>query len=113
MKQFLTVVLLLILSSCSTIDITNTEQNYLLKDDNNSKFYLIEFIRKAQSENKLGEIPMLIIDGEPIFYYYKENVKSIKIKKSEIKNIEITESKECVKLFGAACKYGLIRIKTY
>jgi len=112
MKQFI-VLSLIIFSSCSTISITNTEQNYILKDENKSKFYLIEFIRKAQSENKLGETPMLIIDGEPTFYYNKENVKKIQIKKSDIKMIEIVESKDCVKLFGAACKYGLIRIKTY
>ena len=113
MKQTIKYFLLLVLISCSTLNITSNEKNYLLNDENSSKYYLIEFIRKAQSEKKLGEIPMLIIDGEPIFYYYKENVELIQIKKSEIKNIEIIESKECVKLFGAACKYGLIRIKTY
>ncbi|MCU7614890.1 hypothetical protein N0B16_10615 [Chryseobacterium sp. GMJ5] len=84
-----------------------------MKDEGDAKYYLVELIRKAQIEHKLGEEPMLIIDGIPVYYHYRKDFVSIKIIKDQIKEVRITESSKCVSLYGSACKYGLITLKTY
>ncbi len=57
-------------------------------------------------------MPMIIVDGDPKYYYYKEDVKTLNINKNQIRKIKILEAENCVKTFGAACKYGLITIST-
>ncbi|MCY0969739.1 hypothetical protein [Chryseobacterium wangxinyae] len=113
MQKLISISLFALLASCSANKISVVERNYLLNEKNNDKYYLIQFIRKSQKENKLGEIPMLIIDGVPIYYFYKKDSEPIKIGRSQIINIKITENTTCAHVFGAACKYGLITIKTY
>lgn len=112
MKTFALLSSLLICLSCSTYKVNSIEKKYLLNEKGDSKYYLIELIRKAQSENKLGKEPMIIIDGTPIYYYHKEDFVPIKIIKDEVRKVEITESSKCVHVYGAACKYGLVTIKT-
>lgn len=113
MRKLISISLFALLASCSANKISVVERNYLLNEKNNDRYYLINFVRKSQKENKLGEIPMLIIDGIPIYYFNKKDFKPIKIDKGQIINIKITESSTCVHIFGAACKDGLITIKTY
>lgn len=103
----------LICVSCSNYRIDNNENKYLLNDQSNSKYYLIDIIRKAQNDNKLGKDPMIIINGDPVYYHYKKNIEPIKIEKSQIKKIELLKNTDCLQTFGSACKYGLIRITTY
>jgi hypothetical protein len=120
--RFYLISCLLIFCSCKTsrknsdneeIQITEIEKHYLLSDSGSEKYYLIKLIRKLQSEKILGETPMLIVDGDPKFYFYKENAKLPNVEKNKIKSVKITKADKCVQLFGAACKYGLITIITY
>lgn len=97
----------------NVVEITDIEKHYLLSDSDSEKYYVIKLIRKLQSEKKLGEIPMIIVDGDPKCYYYKEDIKPLNVEKSKIKKIKILEAEKCVQTFGAACKYGLITISTY
>ena len=94
------------------VEITDIEKHYLLSDSNSEKYYVIKLIRKLQSEKKLGEIPMIILDGDPKYYFYKEEIKPFNVEKSKIRKIKILEAEKCVQTFGAACKYGLIKIST-
>lgn len=106
--KYLIFVSIIFLVSCSK---ANT--NYILNDKNNSKYYLLNIIKQAQKENKLGKKPMLIIDSKPIYYHYKKEIEIINIKKDDIKSFKIIDAPKCVSIYGAACKYGLIEVKTY
>lgn len=110
-KAFLFLIMVII-SGCQTVKLTETEKNYLLNDSGNDKLYLIELIKKQQLEGKLGEMPTMIVNEEPIFYYYRLDNQPANIRKKDIKSIEIIDSEKCIQLYGAACKYGLITIKT-
>jgi|GEM_PF-1809943 len=116
-RKYLLIVTMLLFISCKTtkpidkeesIKVTEIEKHYLLTDSNSEKYYLIKLIRKLQSEKKLGEIPMIIVDGDPKYYYNKTEIKSLNIEKNKIRKIKIQDAEKCVQLFGAACKYGLI-----
>lgn len=97
----------------NVFEITDIEKHYLLSDSDDEKYYVIKLMRKLQSEKKLGEIPMIIVDGDPKYYYNNEEIKLLDIEKSKIRKIEILEAEKCIKTFGAVCKYGLIMISTY
>ena len=99
--------------SCKMANLSDIEKRYLITDNGNKKFYLIEFIKKNKESGKLGEIPMIIIDGEPITYHYKELNEKIGISKIDIKRIEIMKSEKSIPLFGSAGKYGVVQIYTY
>ena len=109
----LLILFVLLVTSCKTVKVNETEKNYLLADSGKNKFYLVDLIRQKQVEGKLGEKPMLIINSEVIFYYNKNDIPKVKIKKAEIKGLKITDAEKCVSLYGAACKFGLIEINTY
>lgn len=121
-RKYLLILTMLFFLNCKTtkpivkennVEITDIEKHYLLSDTDSEKYYIIKLIRKLQSEKKLGEIPMIIVDGDPKYYYYKEKIKPLNIEKTKIKKIKILEAEKCVQTFGAACKYGLITINTY
>ena len=121
-RKYVLILTMLLFLSCKTtkpiskenvVEITDIEKHYLLSDSDSEKYYLIKLIRKLQSEKKLGEIPMIIVDGDPKYYFYKEEIKPLNIEKSKIRKIKILEAEKCVQTFGAACEYGLITISTY
>jgi len=121
-RKYLLILPVLFFLSCKTtnpiikediVEITDIEKHYLLSDSDSEKYYVIKLIRKLQSEKKLGEIPMIIVDGDPKYYHYKEEIKPLNIQKSKIKKIKILEAAKCVQTFGAACRYGLITINSY
>jgi len=121
-RKYLVMFTMLFLLSCKTtkpiikesvFEITDIEKHYLLSDSDSEKYYLIRLIRILQSEKKVGEIPMIIVDGDPKYYYTKEEIKPLNIEKRKIRKIKILEAEKCVQTFGAACKYGLITISTY
>lgn len=58
-------------------------------------------------------MPMLIINSRPVYYHNKKDSEIIDIKKDDIKSIKIIESSKCTSIYGNACIYGLIEIKTY
>ncbi|KZS40091.1 hypothetical protein AWE51_25485 [Aquimarina aggregata] len=94
-------------------NLTDIEKRYLITDNGNKKFYLIDFIKENQESGKLGEVPMLIVDGKPYTYHYKELNEKIKTSKGDIKRIEIMESEKSIPLFGNAGKYGVVKVYTY
>ena len=112
-KQIRIVIIIFSTFSCKITKLTDIEKLYLIADNGNKKYYLIDFIRENQEHGKLGEIPMLIIDGNPQMYHYKEKKEKIKISKSDIKRIEIIEKEKSILLYGSAGKYGVIEIYTY
>ena len=93
--------------------LNDKEENFLLNDKGRDKFYLVELIRRQQNQGELGIMPMIIINGEPIYYHNKEEKLPIDVKKSDIKSIKIINAEKCINVFGYACKYGLITITTY
>jgi len=94
-------------------NLTDIEKRYLLTDSGNKKFFLIDLIKENQENGKLGETPMVIVNGEPFTYHYKETNKKIEISKNDIKRIEIIESEKSIPLFGSAGKYGIVKLYTY
>lgn len=112
-KLFSILIILCVIFNCKMVNLTNVEKRYLLTDKKNEKFYLINFIKESQESGKLGEIPMVIIDGKPFIYHYKEINKKIEVSKNDIKRIEIMESEKSIPLFGSAGKYGVVQIYTY
>ncbi len=94
-------------------NLTDVKKRYLITDSGNEKFYLIDFIKVNQESGKLGEIPMIIIDGKPFTYHYKEVNEKIEISKKDIKRIEILESKKSIPLYGNDGKYGVVQVYTY
>ena len=114
MQKLISILMILFLIfSCKMANLTDIEKRYLITDNGNKKFYLIDFIKENQESGKLGEIPTVIIDGVPITYHYKELNEKIEISKNNIKRIEIMESEKSIPLFGSAGKYGVIQIYTY
>ena len=121
-KDFVLILTLLLFFCCKSttpineengVKITDIEKHYLLSNLDSEKYYIIKLIRKLQSEKKLGEFPMIIVDGDPKYYYYKEEIKPLNIELNKIRKLKILDAKTCVQTFGAACKYGLITISTY
>ena len=98
--------------SCKTVNLTETERRYLLKDSSEDKYYLINLIRERQKNETIGESPALFINDEFVADCFKK-MKEIKIKKSDIHRIEILEKEKSVKLFGARGKNGFIKIWTH
>ena len=114
MRKLISILLILFLTfSCKMSNLTDIEKRYLITDNGNKKFFLIDFIKENQESGKLGEIPMVIVDGEPITYHYQEVNKKFKISKTDIKRIEIMESEKSIPLFGSAGKYGVVQVYTY
>ena len=103
---------LYMLFSCTRSNLTDTEKRYLISGSGNEKHYLIEIIRENQKNEKLGKEPMIIFNGEILYYHYQENFEKIQILKNEIEEIEIIEKEESILLFGSAGKFGLMRIKS-
>lgn len=110
---FLIIFITAFFTSCNSIKVTEVEKNYILNDKGKDKYYLIELIKNKQKEKTLGEMPMLIVNGDPKFHYFGKSNKPANISKKDIKSIKIVEAEKCVNTFGAACKYGLITINTY
>lgn len=94
------------------VNLTDVEKRYLINDNGNKKFYLIDFIKENQESGKLGEIPMVIIDGKPITYHYKEPNEKIVIVKNDITRIEIIEKEKSIPLYGSAGKFGVVQVYT-
>ena len=114
MRKLIPILVILCLTfSCKMSNLTDIEKRYLLTDSGNKKFFLIDFIKENQENGKLGEIPMVIVNGEPFTYHYKETDKKIEISKNDIKRIEIMESEKSIPLFGSAGKYGIVKLSTY
>ncbi len=111
--RIVSIFIFLILLGCKTISVSEVEKNYLLSDTGKDKYYLIKLIRQKQKEKVLGEMPMLIVNGEPTFYYYRKDNSIPGTSKKFIKKIEILSAEKGVQTFGAAAKYGLILINTY
>lgn len=111
-RLFPVLTIILFFSNCTTRSLSDIEKRYLINDKGNDKFYLIDFIKENQKSEKLGEIPMLMIDAELVTYHYKKDNKRIDISKAEIKRIEITEKEQSIPKYGSAGKYGVIQIYT-
>src|SRR5690554_179243 len=114
MRKLILILFILCLTfSCKMSNLTDIDNRYLISDNGNKKFYLIDFIKENRKSGKLGEIPMVILNGEPLTYHSKEMNKKIEISKSDIIQIEIMESKKSIQLFGNAGKYGVVKLYTY
>lgn len=109
-KKFLLFTSTIMLVACTTRPISSIEKNFLLPGEGEARYYLVNQIRIAQKDKSLGENPMLIINGSVIYYSYKEKIEPIQIKESQIKTIQFTKAENCVKLYGKACRDGLITI---
>lgn len=70
----------LICVSCSNYRIDNNENKYLLNDQSNSKYCLIDIIRKAQNDNKLGKDPMIILTEILYIIITKRILNQLKLK---------------------------------
>lgn len=96
---------------CTRSNLTEIEKRYIISGDNNEKYYLVEIIRENQKIKKLGEEPMVIVDGEIQYYNYQENFEKIRFSKEDIAEIEVIEKEKSIPLYGSAGKFGLIQIK--
>ncbi len=113
MKKLTSLLIILFLTfSCKMVNLTDVEKRYLINDSGNKKFYLIGLIKENQESGKLGEIPMVIIDGKPITYHYKEPNEKIVIARNDIMRIEIMEKDKSIPLFGSAGKFGVVQVYT-
>lgn len=109
MKKLLFLATLLILS-CKSFEVSKTETRYLLNnEDKKDKYYLVELIRQKQSENKLGETPMIVLGSKIISCWDGEKGK-INISKEDIKKIKVIDMKKVSKSYGASGKYGVVII---
>ncbi len=114
MQKLVSLLLILFLTfSCKIASLTDVEKRYLISDHGNDKFYLIDFVKENQESGKLGEIPMVIVDGKPFTYHYKDPHEKIEISKNDIKRIEIMESEESIPLFGSGGQYGVVYVYTH
>ncbi len=115
MKKFKKIIYLILsltlLISCNSIKISNEEKVYLLENNGNEKYYLINYIN--QNQDKLGKLPAVMINGSFIIYCDRENKQTMKLKKEEITKIEIMTIEKSVPIFGSAGKNGIVKINTY
>ena len=109
-KKLLLYISAILLTACTARKTNSIEKNFLLPDEGEAKYYLVDQIRIAQKDKRLGENPMLIINGSVIYYSYKEKIEPIQIKESQIKTIQFTTAENCVCLYGKACADGLVTI---
>jgi len=97
-------------------DIQDNQKRFLLNDNGNNVYYVIDFIKINQDKKYLGIVPMLIIHNidDTIIIRSDENVEGkLNLAKKDIVKNKITPINESVGRYGAAGKNGVIEIYTY
>ena len=110
-KSVLISLIFILVTSCKTINLTEIEKRYVLKESSKDRYYLIKLIREKRKGGLLGESPALFIDNDFVADSFKKT-EDVKIKKSDIHSIEILDSEKSVKIYGARGKHGFIRVWT-
>lgn len=117
MKFCIFLILFIYFISCNSVyNVVREQERFILNDQNNDKFYLVELINKNVKLNKIGLVPTVILfsNGEQkIVRSDKEYEGAINLIKKDIKKIEIIPIEKSVKLYGSAGKNGVINIYTF
>ena len=104
----------LIITSCSSIKIDESQKRFILNDTGNDKFYLVNFINK--NNHQLGKVPTLMIhkkDSEEIIRSDKEFNGKLNLKRNDFIRIEILTVEKSIALYGSAGKDGVLIISYY
>ena len=104
-KHYTFIILTLLLSACSM-------NRYYLDDTKQDRTFLFEKIQELSRKGLISERPILVIDGIEYIKLKKINLKSMKLSKSDIKNIELLKEEKALKIFGNAGERGVLLITT-
>jgi len=105
------VILLLGCKSSSKHMLTETNNRYLLTDNNSDKDYLIDYINKLEKDSIITDKPLLVIEGFAISYDDLESHK-LNLSKNEIKSIDHLNknSEGAINIYGDKGKGGVLLI---
>ncbi|WP_207428313.1 hypothetical protein [Pedobacter sp. SYSU D00535] len=104
-KHYTFIFLTLLLSACGM-------NRYYLDDTKQDRTFLFQKIQELSKKGLISERPILVIDGIEYVNPKKINLKSMKLSKSDIKNIELLKKEKGVKIFGNAGERGVLLITT-
>lgn len=114
MKKISFLILILALFGCAKqLTVQNNKQHvFILEDKDDSKFYLIESVKKAYSEETFKNSPIVAIDG--VVFIYKKNLDTIvlPLKRKEITNLQLLHKNSSSIIYGEKEINGAIIINT-
>ena len=116
MKKILFIILICLLAGCATKRFTyrnNDKQHvFLLRDDDVSKFYLIDSLKSAYKRGIIINSPLIAIDGIVFQYNKDQDTIYLPIKKLDISLIEYLDKSSSPIIYGGNETNGAIIINT-
>lgn len=91
---------------------TSKTKIFLLQNEDESKYYLVDKIKTAFENDVIANPPLIVIDGEPFKYDQNLNAILLPIKKEEIAEVTIFNKKNSNVIYGKDEVYGAIIITT-
>jgi len=116
MKKILFIILISLLAGCSTKHLTysnNGKQHvFLLRDNDVSKFHLIDSVKSAYKTGTIINSPLIAIDGIVFQYNKSQDTIYLPIKKLDIRAIEYLDKNSSPIIYGKNETNGAIIINT-
>jgi hypothetical protein len=116
MKKIVLSIFTFAVLSCSTKNKTTEnslkQHTFLLEDDGDSKFQLIEPIKAAYAEGNFINSPVVAIDGIVFKYNKAQDTIVLPLKKNEITNILYLVKESSAVIYGKKETNGAIIINT-
>lgn len=116
MKKILFIILIYLLAGCTTKRLTyrdNGKQHvFLLRDNDVSKFYLIDSVKSAYKRGTIINSPLIAIDGIVFQYNKDQDTIYLPIKKLDIRAIEYLDKSSSPIIYGKDETKGAIIINT-
>lgn len=116
MNKILFIILVCLLAGCTTTRLTyinNAKQHiFLLKDDDVSKFYLVDLVKSAYKRGTIINSPLIAIDGIVFQYNKDQDTIYLPIKKLDLSSIEYLDKSSSPIIYGKNETNGAIIINT-
>lgn len=105
-KSLFLLVVIAMVFSCTS------QKRYLLKDNNDDKYFLVDILKEEKRNGKLSHKPIVVVDGVPFRYDYELKNQPLNLYKTDIDRIEVINRKAGISLYGNYAKDGVAVITT-
>lgn len=102
--RYLKLLLLLLLFS------SFTPERYYLLDKGEGKLALVNYIKELHEKGKIGETPLIVVDGKPYRYEVELKESPLQLTFDDIENIDFLKAKKGIAIFGDEGKNGVLLI---
>lgn len=105
-KQILILMIAVCLVSCSN------RKFFVLKDNNNDKYFLLDSISVRVKNNQITASPMIVIDGIPFKYDSNIDTVYLPVSKKDLFLLTFLSKKTASVIYGENGKKGVVLIST-